>query len=129
MIKIGLNIGNRVFSESVMMILQQTGDFKPVYIPYETSEKFITECVALSPDILLLDVRPVPETATLKNRIGIMKKIRKTVPRCKMVLLCDETAFPELAEEVMRAKQTGSVDAFFYASVTAEYLVAALLSL
>ena len=52
--------------------------------------------------------------------------LRQELPGCKMALLCDETAYPELAREVMRVKQTGQIDAFFYASVTAEYLAAAL---
>ena len=129
MIKIGLNMENRVFSESVMIILQQTGNFKPVYFSYENREKFLTESVAFQPDIFLFDVRPFPEHETLENRMTIIKKIREGVPDCKIALICDETAFPELAVNVMRAKQMGAVDAFFYESVTAEYLIASLYSL
>ena len=59
----------------------------------------------------------------------MIDELRRELPGCKMVLLCDETAYPELARDVMRAKQAGKIDAFFYASVTAEYLTAALDSL
>lgn len=54
-----------------------------------------------------------------------MNELKKSVPECKIAVFCDETAYPGQAREVIRAKQTGKTDAFFYASVTAEYLTAA----
>lgn len=67
--KIAVSIRNRVFSEGILLMLRQTGDFRPIRIPSQS---------------------------------------------------------PELARDVMRVKQAQQIDAFFYASVTAQYLVAAL---
>ena len=47
-------------------------------------------------------------------------------PLCRIALLCDEVADPDLEEQVMHARRFGRIDAFFYASVTANYLIAAL---
>jgi hypothetical protein len=51
------------------------------------------------------------------------------LPNCKIVLLCDENSAPDIAREVMIAKKDGLIDAFFYSSVTAKYLIAALSAL
>lgn len=109
-----------------MMILKQTGDFRPVRIPDQKPESVLIECLASRPDILLMDVTPKPEDNAIETRLKLIEQIRKELPDCRTALLCDEVAYPETARDVMRAKQEGRVDAFFYASVTAEYLTAAL---
>lgn len=124
--RIAVNIRNRVFSESIMMILQQTGEFRPVRIPDQGPEPILIECLASKPDILLMDVTPKPRDNSIEMRLQVIRQLRCELPDCKAALLCDEIAFPETARDVMRAKQDGKVDAFFYASVTAEYLMAAL---
>ncbi len=124
--KIAVSIRNRVFSESIHLILRQTGDFRPVRISAQSPGAIQIECESAKPEILLMDVTPTPPGTTLADRIELIGRLRQTLPDCKMVLLCDEIAYPELAHEVMRAKQIGKIDAFFYASVTAEYLTAAL---
>jgi hypothetical protein len=48
------------------------------------------------------------------------------LPSCKTALLCDEQAYPDLADKVKQAKQFGKISSFFYSSVTADYLAAAL---
>jgi hypothetical protein len=40
--------------------------------------------------------------------------------------LCDENSAPDNAKDVMLAKKDGKIDAFFYTSVTQNYLLAAL---
>lgn len=124
--RIAVSIRNRVFSESILMIFRQTGDFRPVRIPDQQPRAILIECQAVKPDILLMDVTPTPPETTLTTRLKLIEEMRRELPGCKIALLCDETAYPELAREVMRAKQAGLIDAFFYASVTAEYLTAAL---
>ncbi len=123
---IAVSIQNRVFSESIMLMLRQTDDFRPLRIPAQATEKMLIEFEASSPEIALMDVTSAPAEATLAGRLELIEALRRELPGCKTVLLCDETAYPRLARDVMRAKQTGLIDAFFYASVTAEYLIAAL---
>lgn len=124
--KIAVSIHNRVFSESILLMLRQTGDFRPIRISSQTSEMTLIECKSENPEILLMDVTPVSPQVTLEGRMQTIGRMHHEIPNCKIVLLCDEVAYPELARDVMRAKQSNQIDAFFYASVTAQYLAAAL---
>ena len=124
--KIAISIRNRVFSESIFLMLGQTGEFQPARLPSTETEIMRIECAAVQPEIVLMDVTPAQQETALETRIRTIEELRREMPACKFVLLCDEVAYPELAQEVMRAKQTRNIDAFFYASVTAEYLTAAL---
>lgn len=124
--KIAVSIRNRVFSESILLTLRQTGDFRPIRIPSQPPDMLLIECQSVNPELLLMDVTPALPETTLESRLKLIEKLRRELPTCKIALLCDEVAYPETAREVMRAKQAGKIDAFFYASVTAEYLTAAL---
>ncbi|MCI6019419.1 MAG: hypothetical protein MRZ59_11320 [Clostridiales bacterium] len=123
---IAVSIRNRVFSESVLLMLKQTGALQPIQIPTQPPEMIIIECRAAKPDILLMDITPVSCDTALEGRLMMIDQLKKELPDCRYALLCDETAYPEAARNVMRAKQRGQIDAFFYASVTAEYLTASL---
>ena len=76
-------------------------------------------------DILLMEVSRLP-AYTLENRLKLIACVRKVMPNCKFVLLCDENVDPELAHRVMIVRQDRLIDAFLYASVTHAYLTAAL---
>lgn len=124
--RIAVSMQNRVFAESVMLMLQRSGEFRPVRIAAGPPERALRECIAAQPEILLMDVTPTSPATDLAGRMQLIEGMRREQPGCKVAILCDETAHPTLAREVMRAKQAGRIDAFFYASVTAEYLTAAL---
>jgi hypothetical protein len=57
------------------------------------------------------------------------EQLRKLLPHCKLVLLCDEKVSPEIARNVIEAKRSGRIDAFYYSSLTGKYLLAALYAL
>ena len=124
--KIAVSMRNRVFSESIMFMLERTGSFRPIRITATPADKVLLECQAAKAEILLLDVTPTSDETTLSGRMQMIEKLREKQPKCKIVIFCDEVAHPEQAHEVMRAKQADLIDDFFYASVTAEYLIAAL---
>ena len=124
--RIAVSMQNRVFAESVMLMLQRSGEFRPVRVAAGPPERALRECIAAQPEILLMDVTPTSPATDLAGRMQLIEGMRREQPGCKVAILCDETAHPTLAREVMRAKQAGRIDAFFYASVTAEYLTAAL---
>ena len=65
----------------------------------------------------------------METRLNEVKQVRKKIPPCKLVMLCDENSAPDIAREVANAKKDGLIDAFFYSSVTEKYLTAALASL
>ena len=118
--KIAISMRNRVFMESISLVLKQTDEFRPVCIPSSEPDVITETCLS--------EVPALPETG-IEARLGVIRRLREKIPGCKSVLLCDETAYPELAGEVMRARQSRRIDAFFYASVTTEYMKASLNSL
>lgn len=126
---IAISMGSRFISECVLTSMKRTGDFRPVRIPSQNPEEILIECKSEQAEVLLMDVAPASRESALTSRIKLAESLRREVPGCKIALLCDETLYPELAREVMWAKYGGQIDAFFYASVTPEYLMASLLAL
>ena len=76
-------------------------------------------------EILLMEVSRLP-AYTLESRLKLIECVRRAMPNCKFVLLCDENSDPELARRVKIARQDHKIDAFFYTSVTPGYLTAAV---
>ena len=123
--RIVLSIQNQLLSEALSRALAETGNFRPEHVPIDRPLDTAYLCLALQAQILLMDVSNAP-TATMKPRLEIALKVRSGLPSCKIVLVCDENADPFIAQQVKEARQVGKIDAFFYASVTAAYLTAAL---
>ncbi len=126
--KIVLSIQNSLLAEMLTVNLLESGDFMPQRCLFEKANEEYDNCRLLSADILLMEVSYTPAT-TLENRMRDVKRVRENVPACKIVLLCDENSAPNIAHEVAKAKQDGLIDGFFYSSVGAKYLIAALNSL
>ena len=116
---------NTLLSEAVARSLAETGEFRVEQVlPGKTDDTF-SLCRAAQPDILLMEVSRLP-AYTLENRLKLIECVRRALPNCKFVLLCDENSDPELSRRVMIARQDRLIDAFLYASVTPAYLTAAL---
>ncbi len=62
----------------------------------------------------------------LSERLQLCRKLRQSVPQCKVLLLVDENANADLAVSVKQAKKDGLIDNFIYASVSPSYLAAVL---
>ena len=82
-------------------------------------------CIAERVDVLLMDVTRLADS-TIEKRLELCGKVKEYLPSCKTALLCDEQTYPDLADRVKQAKQFGKISSFFYSSVTADYLAAAL---
>ena len=82
-------------------------------------------CQALDADVLLMEISHLPNF-TLDKRMETVRKVRENLPKCKIALLCDENAYPNISEKVKDAKMMGLIDGFFHSSVTGEYISAAL---
>ncbi len=123
--KIVVSIQNGLLAEGIVQMLKESGEFHPIRTVSEKKDSVIQNCRALSADILLAEVSYASGT-TIEKRLLEAKELRSLLPQCKIAFLCDENSSPEIAREVMNAKKDGFVDAFFYSSVTAKYLVAAL---
>ena len=120
-----VSMQNTLLSEAVARSLAETGEFRVEQVlPGKTGDTF-SLCRAAQADILLMEVSRLP-AYTLESRLKLIECVRRTLPNCKLVLLCDENSDAELAQQVKCARQDRLIDAFLYASVTPAYLTAAL---
>lgn len=114
---------NGLLAEAIMRNLHETGEFQLFRL--QDNQTVADDCRTLSADILLMEVS-YAQGATLEPRLSISKQVRNNSPDCKIVMLCDDKSSPDIAHDVMLAKKEGKIDAFFYSSVTGNYLTAAL---
>ena len=126
--KIVVSIQNGLLAEALTSLLGNSGEFEPYRVVVDKSKRTVSACMACNADIVLMEVTQAVHT-TLEARLNEGKQIRQLVPGCKIVLLCDENVSPEIAREVVAAKKSGQIDAFYYSSITGKYLVAALYAL
>ena len=120
-----VSMQNTLLSESIARSLAETGDFRVEQVPPGKTGDAFSLCQAVQADILLMEVSRLP-AYTLESRLKLIECVRRAMPNCKFVLLCDENSDPEQAHRVMIARQDRLIDAFLYASVTPAYLTAAL---
>lgn len=127
--KIVVSFANGLLAEAITQMLTDSGEFQPFRFPVGTKKNDIVgQCEMLSAETLIAEVSYADGT-TIDTRIAEVKELRKKLPNCKIAFLCDENSDPEIARQVMLAKRDGRIDAFFYSSVTAKYLLAALTTL
>lgn len=120
-----ISMQNTLLSETIARALLETGEFRIEQVPPGKTGNILSLCHASKADILLMEVSRL-NAYTLENRLQLIAIVRKVVPHCQFVLLCDENSDPELAQRVKCARQDRLIDAFLYASVTPAYLTAAL---
>ena len=65
--RIAISIRNRVFAESILFMLKQTGEFHPVRLPSVWPERILIECRSIQPEILLMDVTPAHHRGQAEN--------------------------------------------------------------
>ena len=120
-----VSMQNTLLSETVARSLAETGEFRVEQVLPGKSGDTFSLCRAAQADILLMEVSRLP-SYTLESRLKLIECVRRAMPGCKCVLLCDENSDAELAQQVKCARQDRLIDAFLYASVTPAYLTAAL---
>ena len=120
-----ISMQNTLLSEAVARALAETREFRVEQILPGRTDDTLSLCETVRADILLMEVSRLP-AYTLENRLKLIECVRRAIPNCKFVLLCDENGDPELARRVMIVRQDRLIDAFLYASVTPAYLTAAL---
>lgn len=126
--KIVVSIQNGLLAEALTQLLSASGEFEPYRTAVDKNKRAVAACVACNADLVLMEVTHTAHT-TLEARLQEGEQMRKMVPGCKIVLLCDENVSPDIAADVVAAKKAGRIDAFYYSSVTGKYLIAALYAL
>lgn len=120
-----ISMQNTLLSEAIARAFSDTGEFRIEQILPGKTNDTLSLCCAMQAEILLMEVSRLP-AYTLESRLKLIDCVRRAMPNCKFVLLCDENGDPELARRVKIARQDHKIDAFFYTSVTPGYLTAAL---
>ena len=120
-----ISMQNTLLSEAIARAFSDTGEFRIEQILPGKTNDTLSLCCAMQAEILLMEVSRLP-AYTLESRLKLIECVRRAMPHCKFVLLCDENGDPELAHRVMIVRQDRLIDAFLYASVTPAYLTAAL---
>ena len=127
--RIVVSVQSGLLAEAIMQMLSDSGEFKPYCASVGAVKNgTVSQCEMIDAEILIAEVSYATGT-TIDTRLEEIKQLREKLPGCKIVLLCDENSAPDIAREVMLVKRDGLIDGFFYSSVTAKYLLAALLSL
>jgi len=126
--KILLSVQHGLLAESLYHLLKQSGEFEAYCASVDKNKHVVSASLACQADIVLMEVTQTSET-TVEKRLAEGREIRRILPECKIVLLCDEKVSPDIAKEVVLARKSGQIDAFYYSSVTGKYLVAALYAL
>mgnify|MGYP001217454418 CR=1 FL=1 len=116
-----VNMQNFVFSEAIERSLRAGGDFAVSVV--QDPREVARQCSLLAADALLMEVTGFTPWL-LAERLKIRGAVRKQSPACKIVLLVDENAEQQVAEQVKQAKRDGLIDQFIYASTSASFLVA-----
>lgn len=121
-----ISMQNGLLAGAIVKYLIERGELMPerVLDHSKEGEPYVT-CQAINADVLLMDITRLPYF-TLNQRMETARKVRERLPKCKIALLCDEHADPDIAEKVKDAKMMGLIDGFFHSSVTGEYISAAL---
>ena len=126
--RIVVSIQNGLLAEALTQLFQISGEFEPYRTTVDRPNRTLDACLACAADIVLMEVTWVHNTS-LEARLYESEQLRKLLPNCKIVLLCDEKVSPEIAQSVIEAKRSGRIDAFYYSSLTGKYLLAALYAL
>ena len=120
-----ISMQNTLLSEAIARAFSDTGEFRIEQILPGKTNDTLSLCCAMQAEILLMEVSRLP-AYTWESRLKLIECVRRAMPNCKFVLLCDENGDPELAHRVVIVRQDRLIDAFLYASVTPAYLTAAL---
>lgn len=120
-----MGIPGRTMADSLKLVLEKTGNFRPHLLEKEELPDTVRICKEQKAQQLLLYVSVTPGY-TIEEQKLICKQMRSNLPACKIVILVDELLAPESAQQAKQMKQDGMIDSFIYASSGLPYLTAML---
>lgn len=120
-----LSVPGTLSSDMMLKQFRESCGFRVDRVLPERPEDTVEMALAMKADILLMEVSRCPGYG-FEERLSAAKRVKDAFPPCRVALLCDERTMPDAAQQVKSAKQNGLVDAFFYTSVSADYLKDAL---
>ena len=122
-----LDMQSQLYAKAIRRILaQEIGGDNIVIV--KTPEETPGICRVMQPYALLMEVTAYSPWM-LSERLNTCTWVRHDAKDCKIVLIVDDVADRQLAEQVKKAKQDGKIDAFLFTSATESYLAAVVDSL
>ena len=118
--RIVINMQNSLFCDAIADTLRRSAnDLDPYTV--DSPERIADECKWLAPYALLMEVTGYTPWL-LTERMKIRDQVKEMCPDCKIVLIVDENAEREVANQVKQSKKDGRIDQFIYGSISASYL-------
>lgn len=118
---------NNLVSEAVCMALKKNGFITNKSLS-QTTDSITKLCNASFANLLLMDVTRAGD-GTFEKRKETVIEIKKQNSDIKIGLFCDNVSDKDVSFNVMRAKEEGLIDVFFYESVPSDYMADVLQSL
>ena len=119
--RVVVDMQNALFADAIATALQKfDSDFE--VCQSDRPDKTADLCVFTEANILIMEVTAYTPWK-LEERMNIRNEVKAQNPDCKIVLVVDEKAEPDVAQKVRRAKTDGLIDQFIYTSISASYLL------
>lgn len=129
MIRVVINVSGGLYASGIELALKKSGEFRTAVLRSGDTEQILLTCREQKADVLLLGVTPAPGFG-VRERTELIARVRRALPRCRIVLIVDDSVSESVNEDVKSLKQTGVIDAFLFTSATNfSYLEAILQSI
>lgn len=122
--KIVLDIQSGIHAHNMERMLMQKLDDCQVVIS-ESPDSTAGWCQTHRPDVLLMEVKAYSPWM-FSERMDICKKMKKTMPECRVILFVDDESDSDLTGKVRQAKRDGIIEAFLFGSVSDNYFASVI---
>lgn len=122
--KIVLDIQSGIHAHNMERMLMQKLDDYQVVIS-ESPDSTAGWCRSHRPDVLLMEVKAYSPWM-FSERMDICKKMKQTMPECRIILFVDDESDSDLTAKVRQAKRDGAIDAFLFGSVSDNYFASVI---
>lgn len=119
--RVVLSICNSLVSEAVFFALKKSG-FLVNISPSNKADDVSKCCDICFANILVMDVTR-SNNCLFEKRKALIEELKGHNNEIKICLLCDNVSDPEIADQIKRIKEEKLIDAFFYESVSTDYMV------
>ena len=122
--KIVLDIQSGIHAHNMeRMLLQEIEDCQVVLS--ESPDSTAEWCRTHRPDVLLMEVKAYSPWM-FSERMEIRRKVKQSVPGCRVILFVDDESDKALTEKVFAAKREGLIDACLSGSVSESYFASVI---
>ncbi len=118
MARVLVHVQNYMFADMIAHTLE-AGDFSVTIV--NGQKDLIREFNRTAANLVLMEVTGQLYW-NMKERMKLCSQMKRLDPDCKIILIVNEKADPQVAGEVRQAKIDRRIDQFIYTSVSASYL-------